>query len=436
MIIIRKHSWSLGIAILFLLTLTCGCEDKSSGSDAPGTDWEILLGGSDFDYAHSILQTANSAYVFAGSSGSTEIPGHSGGGLDYYVVKLDNSGGVLWESLSGGADDEYALTIIETPDQGFLVVGRSNSTDVPGCTNRGDYDAYVVKFDDQGGVSWQNTYGGNGFDSARSVKEAPGGFYVAGEAGSTDIDCCVNAGMTDYHVMKLDNTGELDWQVLLGGSGYETARSVATTNDGGCVLAGESNSTDIPGCVNKGGGDFYVVKIDNDGGVQWSKTFGGSGRDTARSVLQTSDGGYAVIGHSNSADIDGFENYGEYDSWLIKLDNSGSVEWHRNYGGSDKDFECLLYQFPDGGFVFVGGSKSTDIPGCSNRGDFDVFITRTDSAGKVIWQRMFGGGSYDAGYWIYPTSDGGWVVSGESNSTDIEGSPALGVYDCYIIKLK
>jgi hypothetical protein len=142
---------------------------------------------------------------------------------------------------------------------------------------------------------------------------------VAGQSGSNDGNVTGNHGESDYWVIKLDGTGNLLWQKSLGGTGSDGARSIQQTSDGGYIVAGHSNSTDGDVKGNQGGDDYWIVKLDNIGNLTWQKAMGGTDTDIAKSIQQTSDGGYIVAGYSKSNGGDVPANNGEADYWIVKL---------------------------------------------------------------------------------------------------------------------
>ena len=174
--------------------------------------------------------------------------------------------------------------------------------------------------------TWRKMYGGSGWDRASSIQQtSDGGYIVAGSSYSTDIPGVTNHGdlTQDCYIIKLDADGEVLWQNMFGGSEEESAYSIQQTSDGGYIVAGSSSSTDIPGVTNHGSSDFYIIKLDADGNVLWQNMYGGSDGDGAYSIQKTSDGGYIVGGSSLSTDIPGVINHGYCDFYIIKLNALG-----------------------------------------------------------------------------------------------------------------
>ena len=226
----------------------------------------------------------------------------------------------------GGSGNDWARAIQQTTDGGYIVAAHTESSDGDVTLNRGLSDYWVIKLNAQGGIVWQKTYGGSGYDTAASIEQTPdGGYIVAGSsssggwASSSDGDVSGKRGITNYWIVKLDAEGKLLWQRPLGGSMMDQANSVQQTTDGGYIVAGDSISKDGDVSGNRGNADYWIVKLNVRGKIVWQKTLGGSGSDIATSIQQTTDGGYIIAGHSDSKDGDVSGNHGGYDYWIVKL---------------------------------------------------------------------------------------------------------------------
>jgi len=399
--------------------------------------WQGMYGGNNDDGTRSIRQTSDGGYVMAGFSESTDIPGVTGhGGKDLYIVKLDFSGSVEWQRMYGGNDFDHAYAVRQTTDNGYVVAGYSNSMDIPGAMNHGSYGCYLIKLDRFGDIEWQNMYGGNDFDITYEVEQTTdGGYVLAGYSNSTDIPGVTNNGLWDYYLVKLDDDGNVEWQRVYGGSTRDFAYTVEQTVDGGYIMAGRSNSTDIPGAINNGQWDAYLVKLDPVGNVEWQRMYGGNADDEATSILQTSDGGYIAAGHSESTDIPGVTKNQAADYYIIRLDQTGNVIWQRMYGGGGNDYARSIEQTSDGGYIMAGQSYSPDIPGVTNNGVYDYHIIKLDQNGYIDWQKMYGGSNSDSVYSIEQTVEGGFIMAGQSYSFNIPGTINNGESDCYLIKI-
>jgi hypothetical protein len=240
-----------------------------------------------------------------------------------------SSPAIAWQKCFGGSKDDEAKSIQQTSDGGFIVAGKtwSNDGDVTGNHGDGDVwevffqaDFWVVKLSATGEIQWQKCLGGSDYDWVNSIQQtSDGGFIIAGETYSNDGDVTENHGYRDFWIVKLSATGEIQWQKSLGGSWEDEAKSIQQTSDGGFIVAGYTalNDGDVTG--NHGGKDFWVVKLSAEGEIQWQKCLGGSKDDEAESIQQTNDGGFIVAGYTASKDGDITGNHGGKDFWVVKL---------------------------------------------------------------------------------------------------------------------
>jgi hypothetical protein len=268
---------------------------------------------------------------------------------------------------------------------------------------------------------------------------------MAGGSPSVDGDVTGNHGLTDFWIVKLDTTGDIQWQKSLGGSGYDRTdydQSICQTADGGYIVAGYSNSNDGDVSGNHGGYDYWIVKLNSNGHVQWQKCLGGSNDDLATSIKQTADGGYIVAGYSNSNHGDVSGNHGgNNDCWVVKLDASGNIQWQKCLGGTYDEVASSVQQTADGGYIVGGHSNSNDGDVNGNHGSFnDAWLVKLNVSGNIQWQKCLGG-TYDEGAnAVQQTADGGYVAVGLSDSNndgDVSGNHGypLGTEDYWIVKL-
>jgi len=359
------------------------------------THWIKTYGGSSSDYAYSIQQTVDGGYIVAGKTDSC-----GAGGYDIWVLKLESNGIIQWEKTYGGSSYERGLFIQQTSDGGYIVGGRTQSY------GAGSNDYFVLKLDSNGIVEWEKTYGGSSSCAARSIQQTVDGGYIV--AGFTDS---YGAGGYDAWVLKLDSNGIIEWEKTYGGSSYDESIAVQQTVDGGYIVAGDTVS------YGAGGPDAWVLKLDSNGIVEWEKTYGGSSEDIAYAIQQTGDGGYIVAGLTDSYGAGG------YDDWVLKLDSNGIVEWEKTYGGSGSCIARSIQQTGDGGYIVAGLTRSYGAGGS------DGWVLKLDSNGIVQWEKTYGGSSDDYAYSIQQTVDGGYIVAGLTESYGAGG------YDAWVLKL-
>ncbi len=350
--------------------------------------------------------------------------------------------GIEWQKSLGGSGTEgdYLRSIQQTADGGYIVAGRSNSNDGDVTGNHG-YDSYnedlaeyfwigsidywIVKLDNAGTIEWEKSLGGFSFDYVGLIQQTTdGGYIVAGESDSDDGDVTGNHGVFDYWIVKLDASGAIEWEKSLGGSGYDGVRSIQQTTDGGYIVAGQSNSDDGDITDYHGGSDYWIVKLDASGSIEWEKSLGGTSDDgfmSSISIQQTIGGGYIVAGFSESDDGDVTSHHGGIDYWIVKLDASGSIEWEKSLGGTGDESSfspIFIQQTIGGGYIVAGSSDSNDGDVTGNHGEFDYWIVKLDASGSIEWEKSLGGAGYEFVTSIQQTADGGYIVAGESDSDD------------------
>ncbi len=238
---------------------------------------------------------------------------------------------------------------------------------------------------------WTKTFGGNYRDLGYYVQQTSDGGYII-----TGVTESYGAGSSDVWLIKTDGYGDTIWTKTFGGIDYDDGRSVQQTTDGGYIIIGSTWS------YGSGSDDIWLIKTDTNGSEEWNRTFGGSANDKGFSINQTIDGGYIIAGWTNS--------YGVSDVWLIKTDAIGSEQWNRTFGGSWDDFSYFVQQTTDGGYIITGYTYSYG-PGWA-----DFWLIKTDSFGNEEWSKTFGGSELDMGYSVQQTSDGGYILTGYTES--------------------
>ena len=434
---------TLNIAVLFLLFISTNVFAQTT----PFIQWQTTLGGTNPDEASCIQQTNDGGYIIAGYSFSIngDITGHLGNS-DYWVVKLNSTGVIQWQKSLGGSNYEEAHSIQQTSDGGYIVAGFSFSYDYEVTGHHsfsGSDDYWIVKLDAIGNIQWEKSFGGTSNDEAYAVQQtSDGGYIVAGFAYSSDGDVIghhgPNGGLPDYWILKLNTIGDIQWQQSLGGSGDDEAYAVQQTSDGGYIVAGYSYSLDGNVTGNHGDDDYWIVKLSAGGSLQWQKSLGGVQKDHANSIQQTSDGGYIVAGwsHSIGGDITGHHgpiNVADY--WVVKLGIGGTILWQKSLGGTDIDEAYSIKQTPDGGYVIAGLSYSNDNDVTGNHGNADYWIVKLSSGGVIQWQKSLGGTGRDGANSVIRITGGGYVIAGYTESSDGDVTNFHGNRDYWVVKL-
>lgn len=383
-----------------IFTLSVGIIFSMNGfGQAPAIQWQHSLGGTLEDRANCVRQASDGGYIVGGISWSSDgdITGHHGTNsfFDWWVTKLDASGNLQWEKSYGGTRDDYLGDVEQTPDGGFILAGGSNSNDGDVIGNHGPVgfqDVWVVKINSSGNIQWQKCYGGTSDDRANDIDLTPdGGYIIAGYAGSANGDVTLNHGGYDYWIIKTDSAGTIQWQKTYGGSAFDYAYSIVPSEEGGYVAAGwcQSNDGDVTGHHGSTGVmDYWAIKIDSIGNLLWQRSLGGSQDDRAHSVHPSPDAGYIVTGYSKSTDGDVTGHHGSilyHDYWVVKLNGSGAIQWKKSPGGGADDQALASERTYDGGSVLGGWTYS-------NNGDVTGFHAS----------------SY-ADYWIVKLDTGGTI---------------------------
>jgi hypothetical protein len=349
---------------------------------------EFFFGGGT-DVAHSVIQSIYggfNGYVIAGYTSS-----YGAGMRDFYIVKLDSVGKLIWTRTIGNVDEEIAYSItqsITADGVTYAVAGTTWS-----CGDCPSQEPYIAKLDANGNVLWAKGYTGEAGGAIASTKD--GGYIMTG----TDD----KKASAEMYVMKINSNGMPLWGTgIYGKTVYEggTGNSVIQTKDGGYAATGTSS-----GYGDTVNGDVYVVRLDSMGTIIWAETIGGSGTDIGNSIIQTSDSGYAIAGATNSYGA------GNYDVYVIKLSSSGKLEWTRTIGGLKDDEGYSIVQTTDKGFAIAGFSNSYDTIG-----GYYIYVIRLDSSGNQEWVKTIGT-SYCQGYSIVQTRDKGFAIAGSGSSS-------------------
>ncbi len=426
------------MAIKLFIFWVLGLFFGGGGNAQPSIQWQKCYGGSEYDYASSLQHTNDNGYIVAGFVESHDGDVSSNAGtFDFWIVKLDQFGSIQWEKTFGGGDDDRAQNIKQTNDGGYIVAGytASNDGDVSG-NHGGIYDAWVLKLSSTGALEWQKCFGGSGWDEANAVEQTPdGGYIVAGTGSSNDGDISGNHGSSDFWVLKLTENGNIEWQKSLGGSKSDRATSIKQTSDGDYIIVGETQSIDGDVSGNNGDYDIWVVKLSPSGDLEWQNTLGGANLDSGGDIVETSDG-FVVCGHVGSQNTgDVLENHGFFDYWIVKLDKTGQLIWQKTFGGTNADYARSIIQTSDGMLLIVGEAKSNNGDVEGNNGIQIVWVLKLDQSGSLIWKKPLGGTQGEGCWSVQQTSDEGYILAGYSWSNDGDVSGNHGQADFWIVKL-
>jgi uncharacterized delta-60 repeat protein len=312
-------------------------------------EWQRTYGGLQNEEAYSIQETGDGGYIVAGYTDSFGL-----GNTDIWVLKLTPEGDIEWQRTLGGSADDWANSVQQTGDGGYIIGGSSNSF------GNGEVSFLVIKISSQGNVEWQDMYTFFVNSYLRSVQEtSDGGYIVAGH-----IYPSLNNSF-DFLVLKLNSIGLTEWQRYYGGSQDDWANAIQETDDGGYFIAGYTES------FGAGNLDFWVLKLTSVGNIDWERAYGGDGDDWANSAQQTSDGGFIVAGSSDSFGA------GLSDFWLLKLSSLGTIDWEMTYGDIGEEAAFFIQQTDDDGYVVAGTTNSY------SPGDLDIKVLKLHSDGAI-----------------------------------------------------
>jgi len=372
-----------------------------TGYIGPQEEWNKTFGGLQWDIGTGVKLVVGGGYIIVGTK---DALGYYNAG-DFWLVKTDSYGNLEWEKTYGGSDCDAAEDVWQTSDGGFIIVGITNSF------GAGDFDIWLIKTDGNGNELWNRTFGGREMEYGTSVRQtSDSGYIIAGFTGSYGM------GGNDAWLVKVDNQGDLEWNKTFGDAipggrfGGEYFVCVQQTQEGGYIAAGR-NYLD-----NNGNSDMFVVKVDSSGNQEWEKLIGSANPDGCLWITQTFDGGYILTGQSSQTRSQ------PEDLSLFKIDNNGNEEWRKYYGKPYFDTGVSVEQTNDNGYIVTGGF-SIDASET-----MDAILLKTDSNGDEEWCVTFGGVNSDECFEVHQTEDGGYIVAGLTYSYG-EGGP-----DAWLVK--
>ncbi len=361
--------------------------------------FQKIFGGTNDDYGYSIQSTYDGGYIIAASTKS-----FGAGNEDVCLIKTDNQGNFIWLSTYGGVNKDFPRAIIQTLDSGYVVLGSTYSF------GAGGEDIYLLRMNKFGILQWSKTYGGNNEERGFSIQQtSDGGFIIGGTTMS------FGQGLRDAYVIKTNDLGNISWTKVLGGYSGDVCINIQQTNDGGYIFTGAEYS------FGAGFSDYYLVKLNNLGNMEWSKAIGGFNEEHSRIVKQTSDSGFVIIGHTNTWGV------GNWDILIVKTNQTGDFLWAKTYGGSNEEFLGNIIITDNDGLIIAGSTLSF------GSGSRDLFIIKTDFDGNILWSYTYGSVNSESlplgpDNAIQQTIDGGFVFIGTSNSFGFGGD------DIYLIK--
>ena len=404
--------------LLFLLGMACLLPFSVQAQDIM---WQTCIGGTGDDNARAFEIARDGCYLVVGTTHSYDLKGiqKSGGDADALAVKVNSKGAVLWKKSFGGPLTEEANDVKTTRDGGFYIVGATDSKNL----SKGEKDFYVVRIDALGQLLWQKAYGGLSSETARAVVVLPDtSAIIVGETASRDGDVQNFKGGLDGWAIRIDRRGKLLWTKTFGGKGNEQFYGINSTADGNFLLVGQTESTDGDIRANQGKTDAFLVKIDKSGNTVWVNTLGGNGFDAAYSVTKSYDGKLAIAGTTSSTAGNLKARYEGNDAFVAQLDDNGNPIWIRTYGGNGNDGANSLSPLSPiedaGGFLVSGTTSSRDGDILESKGKGDAWLFKVDPNGQMVGQRIVGGTQVEQFYAAKEVPSNDFVAIGYSLSTD------------------
>ncbi|MGC8956060.1 MAG: hypothetical protein ACP5JS_08270 [Fervidobacterium sp.] len=398
----------------------------------PTIEKQQSIGGTRSDTGKKLIKVSDGGYVVIGNTQSQEVKGFMGES-DIIVAKLDKELNVEWTKIIGGNGWDEGTDIIETSD-GYLVVGYTLSAVIGDNQNKGGWDYLIAKLDKQGNIVWTKLYGGTGNDLAyKVIQDSEGNFVVVGTTNSVNGDTGGNIGTWDSWIVKLDKDGNLLASKTFGGLDRDKAVDILECNDG-YIIANVTYSLEGNIPYNHGSSDIWLFKVSKDlRSIIINKAYGGSDQDEVARIIKTQDGNLLLVGYTTSVDGDVQKNAGYWDMWVVKINMSGDIIWQKTYGGSEEDIAYSAAEFRDGGFVVVGYTLSK-VEGY--KGGVDIVVLDIDNDGNLRWRKAYGGTLADYSCDVYVENDKSIVIVGTTFSKNADVSINIGGSDIWIFKIK
>lgn len=384
-------------------------------------DWQKSFGGSGSDFLQSMKCTADGGFILAGTSNSQKGLGKTSdgfGGNDYWIIKLNAKGEEEWQKTYGGSGQDDLVGIVLTRDGGYMVGGTSAS---PGLSNineaqplmkkedsRGNMDYWIIKIDAKGDEQWQRTYGGEYADMLKSMEQTADGGYILGGYSNSPITAGKKGEKTDgnfgqgndFWILKLTKDGNIEWQRTLGGDKDDQLFAIHQTHDKGYIIGGNSNSgsTGNKSKTNKEGTDFWVIKLDEKGNIDWQETYDFGKKDILTSILENDDHSFLIGGFSQTEKIKDSEGINDY--IVMKISEKGENLWNKSVGSDGEDILSKAVMTRDGGYLLAGTSnpeaKKTTFRSKKAKGNIHGLDTSEQLAGAQMGQQAIDGTVKDA----------------------------------------
>jgi hypothetical protein len=443
-----KGFWYLYSFTFFFFCCSKTTIDNNDNTEEQSINTEITfvktLGGSNNDVANAIVKTTNNGYAVLGytQSNNGDITTKTKENFDVFLLNFNQNDELIFTNTFGGLEDDRGNAIIQTNDNGFAILGYSSSENET-ISNNGSRDFWMIKTNSNGNLIWQKNFGFAGNDTGISIIQTnDNGFLLTGIIDVTASEGQGNAKKRiskkhaggDFWAIKLSGNGDFEWSKFFGGSFTDTPLDVVETQNNSFIIVGSSDSKDVDISNNLGSYDFWVIHISAKGELIWEKNFGGSEIDEAYGIAKTADNNFVIVGDTRSSDKNISKNNGGADVWLIKIDINGNLLWEKTIGASGFDASRSIKLTADNGFLITGSSRSSDND-FINKGQNDALLIKVDENGDLVWQKTVGGSKIDLFYDAVQTKENEYIAVGESSSSDNDIDTNKGFSDLLIVKI-
>ena len=414
--------------------------------------WVYTYGGSDIDDARDVVAAHDGGYMVIGTTSSADgdITNKTGNDSDFWVLKISEEGNLLWNKTFGGSSNDKAASITATIDGNYILSGYTGSDDGDVTENNGFNDYWIIKINPLGEIIWERSFGFSGGDQASNIiNTSDGGYLITGffdvtasNGEGSDVGRNANSsrnathGVGDYWVIKLDAEGNKIWRNFYGGSNDDRSYDLVETADGGFLIAGAAESTDFDITDNKGGHDFWLVKTNASGEKQWTKSYGGNGLDNGYAITQTTDGNYLFVGDTRSSNGDVSTLFGNADSWCIKIDGNGTIQWEKTHGGAQFESARSIANLNNGTYLISGSTRSVDGDVAFLNGQNDAWVYVIDEEGNLFFEKTIGGTELDFANSAIKSNDNAILLVGRTESNDGNILINKGMQDLLIAKVR
>lgn len=353
------------------------------------------------DSARNINETSDGGFLITAITKS-----FGNGSYDGWVIKTDKLGNPQWNKTYGGYNSELYFYGFETSDGGYAFSGTT------GSWGAGQKDVWIIKTNTLGNIVWNKTFGGSDTDHCYRMEQTDdGGYILIGDTWSYGVGDC------NVWLIKLNSTGHKKWDRMFGHkystgkSGITHGLSVLQTSDGGYILTSYTDHFN-PTLFDW---DYWIIKTNSTGYMEWNASFGGSNKDFADMAIETADNGFLIFGETFSSGMD------DSDIWLIKINKTGAKQWDKKYGGSNLDYFNKILKINDSNYLIIGSTKSY------TNTEVDLWIIKINNTGHELWNTTYGGSGEDWAYSAELTSTGNLAILSTTNSF------GAGKYDVWLL---